>query len=107
MHFKCKSIRGLHVDDKGSAKPRGSEAVGLSTHTTGCLKKKRGPFLKLVLFLYLSRNLSKILYGCGKMIILCSGEDSINSNTSTGSDVTMTSNCIYVISLFSSALLKT
>ena len=41
------------------------------------VSKKCGPFLKLVQFLYLSRNLSKILYGHSKMIILCSGEDSI------------------------------
>ena len=36
------------------------------------VSKKRGPFLKLVQFLYSSRNLSKILYGCSKMIFLCS-----------------------------------
>ena len=39
------------------------------------------------------------------MILLCTGEDSIYRSTSTGSDVIMTSNCIYDI--FSSALLKT
>ena len=37
-------------------------------------KKKRGPFLKLVFFLYFSKNLSKILYGGSKMILLCSGK---------------------------------
>ena len=54
----------------------------------------------------LSRNLSKILYGKNKMILLCSGKDFIYSSTSTGSGV-MASNCIYDIILFSSALLKT
>ena len=66
---------------------------------TGCLKK-RGPFLKLVSFLYFPRNLSKILYGHSKMILLSSGEDSIYSSTSTGSDVIMTSDCICDIILF-------
>ena len=36
----------------------------------------------------------------------CSEEDSIYSSTSTGSDVIMTSNCIYYIIVFSSSLLK-
>ena len=36
----------------------------------------------------------------------CSKEDSIYSSTSTGSDVIMTSNCIYYIIVFSSSLLK-
>ena len=40
------------------------------------------------------------------MILLCSGEGSIYSSTSTASDVIMTSNCIYYIFVFSSALLK-
>ena len=34
------------------------------------------------------------------MILLCSDEDSIFSSTSTGSDVIMTSDCIYDIILF-------
>ena len=75
------------------------------THT-GCLKK-RGPFLKLMPFLYFSRNLSKILYGHSKMIRLCSEEDSIYSSTSTGSDVIMTSNCTHDIIFFSSSLFRT
>ena len=41
------------------------------------VSKKRGPFFKLVQFLFLSRNLHKILYGCSKMILLCSSEYSI------------------------------
>ena len=41
------------------------------------------------------------------MILLCSGKDLIYSSTSTGSDVVMTSNCIYDLLSFSSALLKT
>ena len=41
------------------------------------------------------------------MILLCAGEDSINSSTSTGSDIVMTPNCISDIIYFSSALLKT
>ena len=57
---------------------------------TGCLKK-RGPFLKLVKFIFFSRNLSKILYGHNKMILLCSEEESIYSSTSIRSDVIMTS----------------
>ena len=56
---------------------------------------KRGPFLKLVKFFYLSRNLSKILYVCSKMMLFCSGEVSLFSSTSTRSDVITTSNCIY------------
>ena len=43
---------------------------------TGCLKK-RGLFLKLVKFLYLSGNLSEILYGSSKMILLGSEKDFI------------------------------
>ena len=70
-------------------------------------QQKRGPFLNIGQFLYLSRNLSKILYDCNKMIRLCSGEDSMYSNTSTASDVRMTSNCTYVIIVFLSALFKT
>ena len=58
------------------------------------------------LFLYLSRNLSKLLFGPSKMVLLCAIEDSVYSGTSKGSDVIMTSNCIYDIT-FSSALLKT
>ena len=46
--------------------------------------------------LYLSRTVSKILCGCSKMILLCSGEDSIHSSTSIGSDIIMMSNCIYI-----------
>ena len=46
------------------------------------------------------KNLSKILYGCSKMIFLCIGEDSIYSSTSTGTDVIMTSNCICNIICF-------
>ena len=34
------------------------------------------------------------------MILPCTGEDSIYSNTSTGSDVIMMSNCIYDIFFF-------
>ena len=41
------------------------------------------------------------------MILLGTGKDSIHNSTSTGSDVIMTSNCIYDIIFFSSALLKT
>ena len=41
------------------------------------------------------------------MILLVTGEDSIHNSTSTGSNVIMTSNCIYDIIFFSSALLKT
>ena len=41
------------------------------------------------------------------MIVLCSGEDSIYSSTSTRSDVIMTLNCIYDIIGFSFAMLKT
>ena len=41
------------------------------------------------------------------MILLCSREDSIYNITSTGSDVIMTSNCIYNIVLFLALLLKT
>ena len=41
------------------------------------------------------------------MILLCSGEDSIYSSSSTGSDVIMISNCIYDVIIFSYALLKT
>ena len=62
--------------------------------TTGCLKK-RGPFFKLVQFIYFSRNLSKILYGHNKMILICSEEESIYSSTSARSDVIMMSDCIY------------
>ena len=51
------------------------------------VSKKRGPFLKLVQFLYFPRNLSKILYGHSKIILFCSGEDSMYSGTSAGSDV--------------------
>ena len=47
------------------------------------------------------------MYARNKMILLCSGEDSIYSGTSTGSDVLMTSNCMYHIFVFSSTLLKT
>ena len=64
------------------------------------VSEKRGPFLTLVSFLYFPRNLSKILCGHSKMILLCSGEDSIHSSTSTGSHVIMTSDCIYDIILF-------
>ena len=65
------------------------------------VSKKRGPFLKFVYFLYLTWNLSKILYGCSKMILLGSGKDFIHNSTSTGSDVIMTPNCIYdIIFLF-------
>ena len=39
------------------------------------VSKKRGPFFKLVKFLYLSGNLSEILYGSSKMILLGSGKD--------------------------------
>ena len=35
------------------------------------------------------------------MILLCIGKDSIYSSTSTGSDIMMTSNCIYDISFSS------
>ena len=38
-----------------------------------------------------------MLYGCSQMILLSPREVSLNSNTSTGSDVIMTSNCIYDI----------
>ena len=41
------------------------------------------------------------------MILLCSEKDFIYSSASTGSDVVMTSNCIYDLISFSSALLKT
>ena len=34
------------------------------------------------------------------MILLCSGEDPIYSISSTGSDVIMTSNCIYFVFVF-------
>ena len=47
----------------------------LHLYLTRCLKK-RAPLWKLVQFLYLSRNLSKILCDCSKMILLCSVEDS-------------------------------
>ena len=49
---------------------------------------------------YLSGNLSKILYGSSKMILLCSGKDFIYTSTSRGSDVIMTSNCIFDIMFF-------
>ena len=39
----------------------------------------------------------KILYGCSKIILLCSEDDSINSSTLTGNAIIMTSNCIYDI----------
>ena len=42
-----------------------------------------------------------------KMILLCSEEESIYSNTSARSDVIMTSDCIFDNIDFSSALLKT
>ena len=48
----------------------------------------------------------EILYGSSKLILLCSGEDSIYSSTPTASDVIMASNCICDI-FFSSTLLKT
>ena len=41
-----------------------------------------------------------------KMILLCSGEDSIYSSSSTGYDVIMMSNCVYDVIIFSSSLLK-
>ena len=63
-------------------------------------QNKRGPFLKLVEFLYLSKNQSEILSGSSKIILLCSGKDFIYTSTSTGSDVIMTSNCIYDIIFF-------
>ena len=52
---------------------------------TECLKKKRTPSLKLVEFLYLTGNLFEFLYGCSKMILLCSGKDFKYTSTSTGS----------------------
>ena len=44
-----------------------------------------------------------MLFIC-KMIVLCSGEDSIYSSSSTGYDVIMMSNCIYGVIIFSSSL---
>ena len=41
-----------------------------------------------------------LLYGGSKMILLCSGKDSIYSSNSTGSDIIMTSNCNYYINVF-------
>ena len=61
---------------------------------TGCLKK-RSPFFKIDIIPLFSRNLSSILYGQSKMILLCSVKDSIHSNTSKRSDVIMTPDCIY------------
>ena len=63
---------------------------------------KKWIFLKLISFPYLTRNLKK-MYGRDKMILICTGEDSIYSSASTGSNVKMTSNSIYDIILFSSA----
>ena len=40
------------------------------------------------------------------MVLLGSGEDSMYNSTSTGSDVIVTSNCIYDITFLLSALLK-
>ena len=45
------------------------------------------------------------MHVCSKMMLLCSGEDSLLNSTSTGSDVIMTSNCIYDI-IFLSLLVK-
>ena len=41
------------------------------------------------------------------MILLCSGEDSVYSSSSSESDVIMISNCINDVIIFSYALLKT
>ena len=72
----------------------------MCTHNIQGVSKKRGPFLKLVKFLCLSGNLSEILYGCSKMILLCSGKEFVYTRILTGSDVIMTSNCIYDIIFF-------
>ena len=73
---------------------------------TGCLKKTWTFFEIGIIPLFIKESLQNFVWLQQNDSSLCSGEDFIYNNTSTGSDVIMTSNCIYVIILFSSALLK-
>ena len=58
-------------------------------------KNKRGPFFEIGIIQLFLRNLSKLLYGHNKMILLCSEEESKYSSTSARSAVIITSDCIY------------
>ena len=60
-----------------------------------------------IALVFLLKKLYKILYGCNKVIFLCSCKGVFVIKASTGSEVMMTSNCDDEIVGLSSAMLKT
>ena len=77
-----------------------------SVHIYGVSKKTWTFFEIGIIPLFIKESLQNFVWLKQNDSSLCSGEDSVNNNTSTASDVTMTSNFICVIILFSSALLQ-